>query len=244
MFPTLFPYGLGGFDDNTREVAISFQKHVQYLLDIADRFGYHRSFLFVTSNIHQRQTAHLHTWRSVKKSWFDRIAPKLAKISAERLQRVATHIEKNGKIVEMSSEDREVMTMGYFGLPQHSPIFHAMWGDDGVNLVAQFPDMVDSVQRGQRIASNPVTGADFFIGTHKVCSAEQMHIKPCAMHEHTITRWTKQHIKHMHNHGFMVQSHEQKHPCEKAVKARGGEGVCKGDPVTHAWSRFYRVDQA
>jgi len=112
MFPTLFPYGLGGFDDGTREVAISFQKHVQYLLDIADRqFRYHRSFLFVALNIHQRRTSHLHTWLSVKKSRFDHIAVKLAKVSAERLQRVATHIEKNGKMAEMSSDDQEVMTL-------------------------------------------------------------------------------------------------------------------------------------
>jgi hypothetical protein len=42
MFPTLFPYGIGGFVDNTREVPISFQKHVEYVLEMADqRFRYH-----------------------------------------------------------------------------------------------------------------------------------------------------------------------------------------------------------
>ena len=202
MFPTLFPYGLGGFDDNTRDIPISFQKHVEYLLDIADRrFRYHRSFLFVTLNIHQRRTAHLHTWLTVKKSRFAHIAPKLATISAERLKRVANHIEKDGKISELSPQDQEVMVlmrevtavssnipgssasklrvrneirayMGYFGLPhlyitmnpnaKHSPIFQVMWGDDAVDLAARFPDLVDSVERGKRVASDPVTGADFF----------------------------------------------------------------------------------
>jgi len=84
---TVFPFGLGGFDDHTREVAISFQKHVEYLLDLADRrFRYHRSFLFIALNIYQQRKAHLHTWLTVKKSRFDYIAPKLAPISAECLK--------------------------------------------------------------------------------------------------------------------------------------------------------------
>ena len=44
---------------------------------------------------------------------------------------------------------------------KHSPIFHAMWGDDAVDLAARFPDLADSVERGRRGASDPVTGADF-----------------------------------------------------------------------------------
>ena len=112
MFPSLFPYGLGGFDDNTREVPISFQKHVEYLLDLANRrFRYHRSFLFVALNIHQQYTVYLHTWLTVLKSRFDHVAPKLVMISAERLQQVANHIEKDGKITDLSAQDQEVMTL-------------------------------------------------------------------------------------------------------------------------------------
>jgi len=202
MFPSLFPYGLGGFDDNTRNVAISFQKHVEYLLDLADRrFRYHRSFLFIALNIYQRRMSHLHTWLTVKKSRFDHIAPKLAPISAERLKRVADHIERDGRVSDLSPQDQEVLTlmkevtavgsnipgssgsklrvrneirayMGYFGMPhlyvtmnpnaKHSPLFHVMWGDDAVDLATRFPDLVDSVERGRRVASDPVTGADFF----------------------------------------------------------------------------------
>ncbi|KAF8296931.1 hypothetical protein DL93DRAFT_2026892, partial [Clavulina sp. PMI_390] len=112
MFPTLFPYGIGGFDDDTRDAPILFQKHIEYLLDLADRrFSLHRSFVFVALNIYQRRTAHLHTSLTVKKSSFDSIAPKLAKMSAERLDRVARHLEKGGKESELSGEDRDVLTL-------------------------------------------------------------------------------------------------------------------------------------
>jgi hypothetical protein len=112
MFPTLFPYGIGGFDDNTREIPVSFQKHVAYLLDLADRrFRYHRSFLFVALNIQQHRTAHLHTWLTVKKSRFAHIAPKLANVSADRLNHVANHIEKNGRIADLPPQDQDVMAL-------------------------------------------------------------------------------------------------------------------------------------
>jgi len=62
--------------------------------------------------------------------------------------------------------------MGYFGLPhlyvtmnpnaKHSPIFHAMWGDEAVDLAVRFPDLADSVERGRPVASDPITGTEFF----------------------------------------------------------------------------------
>ena len=62
--------------------------------------------------------------------------------------------------------------MGYFGLlhlyitmnpnAKHSPIFHAMWGDDVVDLTAHFPDLAVSVTCHKHVASDPMTGADFF----------------------------------------------------------------------------------
>jgi hypothetical protein len=62
--------------------------------------------------------------------------------------------------------------MGYFSMPhlyvtmnpnaKHSPIFQAMWGDNAVDLAVRFPDLADSVEHGRCVASDPVTGADFF----------------------------------------------------------------------------------
>lgn len=78
MYLLLFPYGIGGFEDKSRSTALSFQQHVQCLLNIPDRsFRYHQSFLFVALNIQQCHLAHLHTAFTCKKSNFNWVAEKL-----------------------------------------------------------------------------------------------------------------------------------------------------------------------
>ena len=62
--------------------------------------------------------------------------------------------------------------MNHFGAPhiyltlnpntKHSPLFHAMYGDEAVNLAMRFPEMVSSTERAVRVANDPVAGADFF----------------------------------------------------------------------------------
>ncbi|CAF4661916.1 unnamed protein product, partial [Didymodactylos carnosus] len=37
LFPTLFPYGVGGLEDTSRKTKVSFKKHVEYLLSYHDR---------------------------------------------------------------------------------------------------------------------------------------------------------------------------------------------------------------
>jgi hypothetical protein len=55
MYPTLFPYGLGGPSDSKRTVPVSLKRHVKHLLNLADRrFQEHGSFSFTTFNIMQR----------------------------------------------------------------------------------------------------------------------------------------------------------------------------------------------
>ena len=63
MFPTLFPYGIRGFKDDTREVAIAFRAHVEYLLDLADR-----RFRYYTAG-------HSHEPRQMKDSYHNIIMP-------------------------------------------------------------------------------------------------------------------------------------------------------------------------
>ena len=202
MFPSLFPYGVGGFEDDTREVTIGFRAHVEYLFDLADRrFRYHRSFLFIALNVFQRHSCHSETSLTVAKSRYDAIAPKLAGLTPEVISRVARHIEKEGKVQDLTAQERDVLVllrevnavskripgsmgsklftrneirayMGYFGLPHlyitlnpnasHSPIFQVIWGDETVDLDARFPDLVDAAERGIRVASDPIAGADFF----------------------------------------------------------------------------------
>jgi hypothetical protein len=44
MFPTLFPFGIGGFEDKTCKTPIAFQQQAQYYLNLHDcKFHYHFS---------------------------------------------------------------------------------------------------------------------------------------------------------------------------------------------------------
>jgi hypothetical protein len=69
MFPTLYPFGIGGFDANTRPTPLAFANQAQYCFNLHDKvFWYHRSFMFVVLNIHQRHTAHLRSCKDIDNS--------------------------------------------------------------------------------------------------------------------------------------------------------------------------------
>jgi hypothetical protein len=54
LYPTLFPYGTGAFEDASRPVKISFKKQIQYLLSYHDRrFEEHHSFIFFSKTAEQ-----------------------------------------------------------------------------------------------------------------------------------------------------------------------------------------------
>lgn len=54
IYPTLYPYGIGGFKDDCRRVKVSMQRHVKHLFSLYDRhFQEHYSFLFAAFNILQ-----------------------------------------------------------------------------------------------------------------------------------------------------------------------------------------------
>ena len=54
IYPTLFPFGIGGFKDQNRVSKVSMKWHVKHLFNLADHsFQEHYSFLFTTFNILQ-----------------------------------------------------------------------------------------------------------------------------------------------------------------------------------------------
>ena len=112
MYPTLFPFGIGGFEDKHRETPIQFNKQAEYYFDLPDKsFHLHHSYMFVVWNILQRRMSHLHTHLSVKKSHFSSIAKKLTNISPEVITDVANHIEHEGKYKDLSPEHKEVFEL-------------------------------------------------------------------------------------------------------------------------------------
>ena len=112
MFPTLYPFGIGGFEDKERQTPIAFEKQANYYFDIPDRsFRYHHSYLFVVLNIWQRRTSHLHTYFTVRKSNFDNIAKRLIDISPEVLQSTAKHLEQNGKYTNLNAAQKQALDL-------------------------------------------------------------------------------------------------------------------------------------
>ena len=98
MFPTLFPFGIGGFENKCRSTALSFKEQAAYYFNISDRsFHYHFSYIFVALNMLQRRMAHLHTYFTVKHSHFDSVARKLIGIPSETLTNLASQLEKEKK---------------------------------------------------------------------------------------------------------------------------------------------------
>ncbi|KAJ3516563.1 hypothetical protein NMY22_g14178 [Coprinellus aureogranulatus] len=112
MYPTLYPLGIGGFDDKSRESKISFQHQAQYYLNLPDKdFRYHYSFIFVILNMIQRRKSHLHTHFTVNTSRFKSVAEKLTSLSAETLADVAEIVENEKSTKSLSGDQRTALDL-------------------------------------------------------------------------------------------------------------------------------------
>ena len=112
MFPTLFPMGLGGFENPLRNPKLSFETHANVLLDVPDKcFRHHYSYIFVVLNILQRRLSHLHTHFTVRKSNFESIATKITSLSPDILIRLANHLEHEGSLDALNADEQAAMTL-------------------------------------------------------------------------------------------------------------------------------------
>jgi hypothetical protein len=112
IYPTLFPYGIGGFEDKKREVRVSLKRHAKHLFNLADRrFQEHYSFLFTVFNILQRREILLRTSLKVKQRNFDSIARTFANVSQEVVHVVTERVARGDWSTCQSSEERLVMNL-------------------------------------------------------------------------------------------------------------------------------------
>lgn len=112
MYPTLFPYGIAGFETACRSKRVSLSSQAEYYFDIADReFRYHHSFMFVALNILQRRTGHLYTSFTVQSSSFDEVARTFNGLSSGTIQKLANIIEKEGRPKNLSDVEKAVLLM-------------------------------------------------------------------------------------------------------------------------------------
>ena len=112
LYPTLYPYGCGGFEDRARKKQISMKEHVKTLFSWHDRrFQTHYSFLFTVFNMLQRRALLLGCSLKVKKASFSRFAKQFSSVSSQAIARVLERVEKGEKIVPDTDEDRKVLRL-------------------------------------------------------------------------------------------------------------------------------------
>jgi len=112
LYPTLFPYGCGGFEDRERCKAISLKEHVKYLFSLKDRrFQKHYSFLFVAFNILQRRDLLLHASLKVRKSYFAKFAKEFSNVSSDAISGILQRLEKGERLVAETDEERRVLRL-------------------------------------------------------------------------------------------------------------------------------------
>jgi hypothetical protein len=112
LYPTLYPYGCGGFEDRTRGKLISLKEHAKYLFSLNDkRFQTHYSFLFTVFNILQRRALLLGCSLKVKKATFGQFAKSFSSVSSEAVATVLERIEKGGGVTAQTDEERKVLRL-------------------------------------------------------------------------------------------------------------------------------------
>lgn len=105
MFPTLFPYGIGGFESKDHPIPLSFQQQAQYYLNLPDRrFHYHHLYIFIAWNIIQRRLAHLHTHFTCRRSHFRHVAHSLTTVSSVVLNKLANNLECECRLMDLSND--------------------------------------------------------------------------------------------------------------------------------------------
>ncbi|KAG2134070.1 hypothetical protein DEU56DRAFT_712902, partial [Suillus clintonianus] len=110
MYPTLFPFGIGGFEDPSRPVALSFAAQASVYFDIPDRiFRFHHSYIFVVLNIVQRRKAHLHTSFSMRKTGFEDFSKELVGLSPSVIQSAAHHLENERNMSDMNDQQKKAL---------------------------------------------------------------------------------------------------------------------------------------
>ena len=112
IYPTLFPYGVGGFEDKQRKVPLSMKRQVKHLCSLSDkRFQEHYSFLFTAFNILQRRAVLLHTSLKTRKSTFPTLADDFASVSREAIHIVTERISRGDAITANNIEERKVLNL-------------------------------------------------------------------------------------------------------------------------------------
>jgi hypothetical protein len=112
LYPTLFCYGRGAPEDQTRPVAINLREHVRYLLSYNDRrFEKNHSFMFVVFNILQRRDACFHALLIATRPYFRSSVHEIQSLNSNDIETALKNISE--RTYDMGSNN------GLSKLPNH-----------------------------------------------------------------------------------------------------------------------------
>lgn len=112
LYPTLFPYGCGGFSFKTRDSALSMRNQAMHFIRLNDRrFQEHYSFLFTVFNMLQRQAVSLHSTIKVNRSNYTRIAEKISQVSDTAIHTMLERLSSCDSVVAETEEERTVQKL-------------------------------------------------------------------------------------------------------------------------------------
>lgn len=112
IYPTLYPFGIGGFEDKSRHHAVGLKRHVRHLLSLNDcRFKEHQSFIFTVFNILQRRQFLLNIKMRVKSHSFKSIALEIATLNSQAVKSVTERVAKGDTLGEVSDDERRVLKL-------------------------------------------------------------------------------------------------------------------------------------
>lgn len=112
LYPSLFPYGIGGFEHPNQPLRTSMKAAVEHMLNMNDtRFQTHQSFLFVVFNILQRRAVSHSARLKMKQKDFTQFAEQLSTLSDDAIQRVADRYGKGDTSSAYDEEEKLVLKL-------------------------------------------------------------------------------------------------------------------------------------
>ena len=107
LYPTLFCYGRGSPEDQSRPIKINLREHIRYLLSYNDRrFEKNHSFMFVVFNLLQRRDACFHAQLIATRPYFRASAHEIQSLNSKDIEMAIDNISKK----TYSSESNSALT--------------------------------------------------------------------------------------------------------------------------------------
>ncbi|KIO18009.1 hypothetical protein M407DRAFT_43899, partial [Tulasnella calospora MUT 4182] len=113
MFPHIFPFGVGGFENKERRVPLNMHAHVKHLLNLDNTLPQtDNSFSFVAMNILQRRATSKSARFKVKSASYDRAAELLSSVEASACDSVIERSKvSRGYVAPQTDEEKALFEL-------------------------------------------------------------------------------------------------------------------------------------